>query len=149
MRFLSLFAIINYCFVTESATGKILNDLGILEQTQYAWQKTLSSSARGYLWLETNAPIYYVQTVEFVKPYAQLSKDVFILSSKKVGILYGNVKEYVVEKIPVVLATVEEYVPGAIDTVSKHSSNAYSTVKTYTVQFYELSADYLQTKVFV
>ncbi|XP_041984319.1 transmembrane protein 214 [Aricia agestis] len=133
----------------KSATGKILNDLGILKQTQHAWQKTLSTSARGYLWLETNAPIYYVQTVEFTKPYAQLAKDVFIITSKKVGILYSNIKDYVSEKMPVVVATIEEYVPGAIETVQKHSCNAFSTLKMYSAQYYELTSNYLSTKVFV
>ncbi|XP_023933936.2 transmembrane protein 214 [Bicyclus anynana] len=133
----------------KSTTGKLMKDLGILEQSQYAWQKTLSTSARGYLWLETNAPIYYAQTVEVVTPYALLSKDALIIASKKLGILYGNMKDYVAEKTPVVLATIEQYAPGMIDTVQGYATSGFVTVRKYSNDYYQLTADYLKTKVFV
>lgn len=133
----------------KSATGKLMNDLGILEQSQRAWQKTLSTSARGYLWLETNAPIYYSQTVEVCKPYVQVSKDVFVIAYKKTGVLYGNVKEYVIEKTPVVVGTIEQYAPGLVDNVQSYASSGYEAVKKYSNDYYQLTAEYLKTKVFV
>lgn len=134
---------------TESATGKLFKDLGVLEHSQRAWQKTLSTSARGYLWLETNAPIYYSQTVEVCKPYSQLSKDFIIVAVKKAGLLYGNVREYIIEKTPVVLSTIEQYAPGLVDSVQGYASTGCEVVKKYSNDYYQLTAEYLKTKVFV
>ncbi|CAH0401163.1 unnamed protein product [Chilo suppressalis] len=133
----------------KSTTGKLFKDLGILEHSQKAWQKTLSTSARGYIWLETNAPAYYEQTSEICKPYLQLSKDVFFITVKKAGILYGNVQEYVAEKTPVVVATVEQYAPGLIDNVKNYASAGYGAVRKFTIEYYQFTTDYLTTKVFV
>ncbi|KAL0870073.1 hypothetical protein ABMA27_006234 [Loxostege sticticalis] len=133
----------------KSATGKLFKDLGILEQSQRAWQKTLSTSARGYIWVETNAPVYYAQTVEICKPYSQLSKDLITVAGKKIGLLYGNIQEFVAEKTPVVVATIEQYVPGLVDNVQNFTSSGYATVKKFTIEYYKLTTDYLSTKVFV
>ncbi|CAG9795904.1 unnamed protein product [Diatraea saccharalis] len=133
----------------KSTTGKLFKDLGILEHSQKAWQKTLSTSARGYIWLEMNAPTYYEQTVEVCKPYLQLSKDVFFITVKKVGILYGNVQEYVMEKTPVVVATIEQYAPGLVENVQSYAMSGYAAVRKFTIDYYQLSVEYLKTKVFV
>lgn len=133
----------------ESATGRLFKDLGILEHSQKAWQKTLSTSARGYLWVETNAPIYYTQTAEVLTPYSQLSKDAIVVAVKKLGIFYGNIRDYVVEKTPVVVATIEQYAPGLVDNVQSYSVAGYEAVKKHSGDYYQLTADYLKTKVFV
>ncbi|XP_030031154.2 transmembrane protein 214 [Manduca sexta] len=133
----------------KSATGKLFKDLGILEQSQRAWQKTLSTSARGYLWVETNAPVYYAQTVEACKPYAQLSKDAYFIAVKKAGVLYGNVWDYVSEKSPMLEAFIEQYAPGLIETIRKQYQAFVSAVVKYATDYYQLSADYLKTKVFI
>ncbi|XP_063830529.1 transmembrane protein 214 [Ostrinia nubilalis] len=133
----------------KSATGKLFKDLGILEQSQHAWQKTLSTSARGYIWLETNTPVYYAQTIEICKPYIQLSKDLFTVACNKVSVLYANIQEFVAAKTPIVVATIEQYVPGLIDNVQNYTLTGYSAVKKFTIQYYTLSSDYLATKVFI
>lgn len=135
--------------VSESTTGKLFKDLGILEHSQTAWQKTLSTSARGYLWVESNAPIYYTKTVEVVKPYSLLTKDLIIVAGKKAVVFYENIKDYAVAKTPVVVSTIEQYVPGLIDGVKTYSAAGYATVAKYSSDYYQLSADYLKTKVFV
>lgn len=142
----------SYLFIilfAESTTGKLFKDLGILEHSQHAWQKTLSTSARGYLWVETNAPIYYTKTIEVWKPYGQLSKDTIVIVTKKASVLYENVKDYVVEKTPVVVSTIEHYAPGLIENVQSYSSAGISAVKKYSYEYYSLTADYLKTKVFM
>ncbi|XP_045501564.1 transmembrane protein 214 isoform X1 [Colias croceus] len=133
----------------KSTTGQLLNDLGLLEQSQRAWQKSLSSSARGYLWLETNVPIYYGQVVEFSKPYSQLSKDLFTIAVKKTGVLYVNIKDYVAEKTPIVIATIDQYAPGVIETIQVNTANGFSAVKKYSNDYYQAAGEYLSTKVFV
>lgn len=134
---------------TESATGRLLNDLGVLEHSQRAWQKTLSTSARGYLWLETNAPIYYTLTVETCTPYVLLSRELVYLASKKVGVLYLNTVDYVAEKTPVVLATIEQYAPGLVDNVQSYTASGFEAVKKHSNDYYKLTTEYLTTKVFV
>lgn len=101
------------------------------------------------MWLETNAPVYYTNTVEVLKPYGQLSLDIATISVKKMGALYGNMKEYVVEKTPVVVATVEQYAPGVVDTVQSYAASGYSVVKKYSNEYYQITVNYLSTKVFV
>ncbi|XP_072942522.1 transmembrane protein 214 [Epargyreus clarus] len=133
----------------KSTTGRLFKDLGILEHTQYAWQKSLSTSARGYLWMETNAPIYYEQSMNFIMPYAQLSRDAFTVAVKRAGVLYANIKEYLTEKSPVVYSTIEQYAPGLVDNVHMYSKNGYETVKKYSNDYYQFTAEYLKTKVFV
>ncbi|XP_073954011.1 transmembrane protein 214 isoform X2 [Choristoneura fumiferana] len=133
----------------KSATGKLFKDLGILEHSQRAWQKTLSTSARGYLWLETNTPIYYSQAAEIAKPYSQLSRDFLTIAVKKAGVLYGNVREYVVEKSPVVAATIEHYVPGLLDSVKGYATTGYDFIIKYSNEYYLFTSEYLKTKVFV
>lgn len=133
----------------KSATGKLLNDLGILEQSQHAWRKTLSTSARGYLWLETNVPIYYATTVDTCAPYAQLSKELAIVAGKKMGAFYGNMKNYVVEKTPVVVATIDQYAPGVVDTVESYVVSGYTTIRKYSNDYYQVTLEFFKTKVFV
>ncbi|XP_045537438.1 transmembrane protein 214 [Papilio machaon] len=133
----------------KSTTGRFMNDIGVLEHSQKAWQKTLSTTARGYIWLETNTPVYYVKTVEVCKPYLQLSKDVLILTMKKVCILYENMREYINEKTPVVVKTIDQYAPGLIDNIQSYASTGFVTVKKYLTDYYFLTAEYFKTKVFV
>lgn len=99
--------------------------------------------------METNAPVYYTQTVEFLGPYAALTKDLAIITANKAGIFFSNIKDYVVVKTPVVLATIEQYVPGLVDNVKNYSAAGYETVVKYSSDYYQLSADYLKSKVFV
>ncbi|KAH9631853.1 hypothetical protein HF086_014325 [Spodoptera exigua] len=113
----------------KSATGRLLNDLGVLEHSQRAWQKTLSTSARGYLWLETNAPVYYTQTVETCTPYVLLSREFAYVALKKIGVLYTNTKDYVADKTPVVVATIDQYAPGLVDNLQSYASTGFQTIK--------------------
>ncbi|GBP13949.1 Transmembrane protein 214-B [Eumeta japonica] len=133
----------------KSATGRLLNDLGVLEQSQWAWQKTLSASARGYLWVEDNAPVYYTQVSEFSKPYVELTRDVFKVVSARLCELYGNMKDYAIDKAPLVRSTIEEYVPGLADTVQGYATTSWSVVKKHSLEYYNITMRYLTTKVFV
>lgn len=99
--------------------------------------------------METNAPVYYTQTAEVLKPYSLLAKDLVIISGKKAGIFYANIRDYVLVKMPVVVATIEQYAPGFVDNVKNYSAAGYETVVKYSTDYYQLSADYLKTKVFV
>lgn len=120
-----------------------------MEQTQQAWQKGLSTSARGYIWLETNAPIYYSQAAEVSKPYFELARDLVIVGGKGAKNFYYNIKEYVVEKAPVVHSTIEEYAPGLTDNVANAASKSWETVSKFGVNCYSYTSELLKEKVFV
>lgn len=52
-------------------------------------------------------------------------------------------------KAPVVVATIEQYVPGLVDNVKSYSTAGYEAVVKYSGDYYQFSADYLKTKVFM
>lgn len=72
-----------------------------------------------------------------------------MIALKKVSVIFTNGKEYVVEKTPIVLATIEQYAPGVVDTVGSYTSDGLAAVKKYSNQYYQLAGDYLKTKVFM
>lgn len=84
-----------------------------------------------------------------MKPYSLLTKDLIIITGKKAGIFYDNIKDYFVAKAPVVVATIEQYVPGLVDNVKSYSTAGYEAVVKYSGDYYQFSADYLKTKVFM
>lgn len=133
----------------KSVTGRLLNDLGILEQTQHVWRKSLSTSAKGYIWLEENAPIYYHQAANISKPYIELARDVAIVGANNAVTLYGNLREYVVEKAPIVQAKVDDYVPGLVDSVASYSAEGWKFTKNTAINLYTISSEVLREKVFV
>lgn len=73
----------------------------------------------------------------------------FYIALNKAGILYGNVQEYISGKMPVVVATIEQYAPGLLDNIQSYVSTAWATIKTYSTEYYKYTVNYLSTKVFV
>lgn len=53
----------------KSATGKVLQNAGVLPHVEKAWYTSMSCAARGYKWAEKNLPPY-------TKPACQLICDV-------------------------------------------------------------------------
>lgn len=135
--------------VAESNTGQMLESMGVLEQSQALWYKSLSYSARGYIWVENNVPYYYTVSVEFAKPYWELTKDMALIVSGQVAQLYSNIREYIVEKWPLVQDKIEEYVPGFLSTVQDYSAKAWDAVKNFTVTLYSSTSTYLKTRIFM
>lgn len=68
---------------------------------------------------------------------------------KKAGVLYTNTKDYVADKTPIVLATIEQYAPGLVDNVQSYTASGFGAVKKFSSDYYKLTAEYLTTKVFV
>lgn len=90
----------------KSTVGTLLKDAGALPYVETAWTKSMSTSARGFKWAEKNVPIYAHTTCEFLKPYAELTRDVSILAWN--GCIRGavEVKTYIVNKSPLVINVV-------------------------------------------
>ncbi|XP_026477853.1 transmembrane protein 214-A-like [Ctenocephalides felis] len=132
-----------------SIHGQVLTKTGLLPIAEKAGDRFLVYSARGYKWAERNLPEYYNQTAVIAQPYLKLASDALISGRNVVVDLYGNVNDYVREKTPVVVNAINEYAPGLLDTIQKHSVNTWSTVSGFCVQYIDVGRDYLKTKVFV
>lgn len=82
----------------KSATGKVLKDIGALPYVETAWYKTMSNGARGYQWLETNVPVYYGKTKVVLKPYTDLTCDLYKITLNTFVSVFEWGRNYVVTK---------------------------------------------------
>lgn len=87
----------------RSATGKFLKQTGALPYVEVAWYKSMSASAKGYLWTEQNLPIFVNQTCTTLRPYALLAKDFGLLGVKVAGNAWTAATDLVAQKSPVVV----------------------------------------------
>ncbi|XP_014473777.1 PREDICTED: transmembrane protein 214-A isoform X2 [Dinoponera quadriceps] len=72
---------------------------------------------------------YYKAAVDLCVPYVKLAGDVYVIV-KNVSIkMYNNALVYVEKKTPVVLDTVEHYLPGIVDQIQSRSLQALEFVK--------------------
>lgn len=131
----------------ESQTGKFTKIA--LEHSHCALSKTLAVSARGYKYLEKNAPPYFTAFSQSAKPYGELLRDLAIIVVNQVRQFYTLTKEYLEEKWPIVYSTIDGYAPGFLKAVQEYSSASWSTVKRLSIQYYDVTLSYLQTKVFM
>lgn len=134
---------------TESRTGQFLDNIGALEYCQIAWSKSLGASAKSYMWVEKNTPYYWSAAVEVTKPYLELTKDIALIVGNQACQLYSNVRDYAVDKWPVVYSTVDHYIPGFLNSVGTYSVTAWNAVKSFSSYYCEVTSTYLMTKVFV
>lgn len=94
----------------KSAAGKFLKDTGALPYVEVAWTKSLSTSARGFQWAETNVPIYANVTYVVLKPYGEFLKDLGILGFNAAKNGWTVTKEYVATKTPIAVNFVSTYI---------------------------------------
>lgn len=90
----------------KSATGKFLKDSGALPYVEVAWTKSLSTSARGFQWAESNLPIYANVTYVVLKPYGEFLKDLGIIGINSAKNGWTVTKRYVAVKTPIATAYV-------------------------------------------
>lgn len=79
----------------KSATGKVLQNAGLLPHCEKAWYTSMSAAARGYKWAEKNLPPY-------TRPVCQLICDVSKLLRNAACNAYNIVREVTIAKLPVV-----------------------------------------------
>jgi len=122
----------------KSATGKVLQNAGLLPHVEKAWYTTMSASARGYKWAEINVPPY-------AKPVLKLSCDLYKVARNAACNAFGMVRNFVVAKLPVVGEFVEQYVPG----LPKKIEDTSVVVKDIVVDAYAKSVTFFKTQVLV
>lgn len=133
----------------ETTVGRVLKQAGALPYAETAWFTSLKYSARGYKWTEENAPIAYSKSKTFLEPYCEFTKDlgITILNSGKKG--YETARDYVYEKVPVVLNFIDSYAPGMGDKISDVTTTTFKGLCSITCSTWRNFVDFFKTKVFV
>lgn len=122
----------------KSATGKILQNAGVLPHVEKAWYTSMSAAARGYKWAEKNLPPY-------TKPICQLVCDVSKLVRNAACNAFTASRDLFNAKLPVAAEFLEQYVPG----LPKKIENTAGTVKTVSLDFYGKALAFFKTQVLV
>ncbi|KAJ8958641.1 hypothetical protein NQ318_016366 [Aromia moschata] len=126
---------------TKSNTSKALRDYGV-----YEFARNVTDKAReGWTWMDSRIekqfPGYHKAVCDFSTPYIQLFSDLAKIACNA----FGNIKEAIVEKYPLVLDTVDSYAPGLIEQSQKAVTNIYAT----SIFYYNRSVDFLRKEVFI
>jgi hypothetical protein len=133
----------------ESSVGRVLKQTGALPHVENAWFVSLKYSARGYKWVEENAPIAYAKSKTTLEPYCEFAKDLGI-SAWNAGVKgYESTKVFVSEKIPVVLQFIDSYVPGLGEKISDFVSTTCKGFCSIFCNAWRQSVDFFKTKVFM
>jgi TMEM214, C-terminal, caspase 4 activator len=133
----------------ESQVGRVLKQTGALPHVENAWFVSLKFSAKGYKWVEANAPIYYEKTKVYMGPFCEFTKDLglTVLNGAKKG--WESTKVFVAEKTPVVIAFIDKYVPGLGQKIHDFVVNTCKTVCSFTCNGWKQSVEFFKAKVFV
>lgn len=73
----------------------------------------------------------------------------WLLVTNQAKEMYSNMKDYAVEKWPIVHSTIDQYIPGLLGAVCEYSSTAWNATKNFTAYYYQVIMTYLTTKVFM
>jgi TMEM214, C-terminal, caspase 4 activator len=133
----------------ESTVGRALKQTGALPHVENACFVSLKYSARGYKWLEENAPIAYSKSKTVLEPYGEFAKDLaatIINSSKKV---WQCTRTYVSERTPIVIEFIDKYAPGLSEKASDVISNTFKGFCSICCSIWRNAVDFFKTKVFV
>lgn len=122
----------------KSATGKVLQNAGVLPHVEKAWYTSMSAAARGYKWAEKNLPPY-------TKPICQLVCDVSKLVRNAACNAFTATRDLFKAKLPVAAEFLEQYVPG----LPKKIENTAGTVKTVSLDLYGKALAFFKTQVLV
>ncbi|XP_032669571.1 transmembrane protein 214-A isoform X1 [Odontomachus brunneus] len=111
-----------------SQIGIFVKTSGISKYCEKAWTTIKLYSSAGHQTIK-NSSEYYKAAVDLCVPYVKLAGDVYVIV-KNVSIkVYNNALVYVEQKTPVVLDTVEHYLPGIVDQIQSRSLQALEFVK--------------------
>ncbi|XP_076238618.1 transmembrane protein 214 [Calliopsis andreniformis] len=115
----------------ESSTVKFYKNSGLSEHMHKTWIAIQEYSSKVHEFIKASSPEYYKATVEVCKPYVKLAGDVFLVMKNVSFKIYDNAVAYSKEKGPVVIQTIEHYVPGITDEIRLRSSQGLELLKVY------------------
>lgn len=133
----------------ESSLGSVLKQTGALPHVENAWFVSLKFSARGYKWVEEQAPVAYGKTRVFMEPYCEFAKDLglTVINGAKRG--WESTKVFVAEKTPVVVDFIEKYVPGLGHKIQDITVNTCKGLCSLTCNGWRQSVEFFKTRIFM
>lgn len=133
----------------ESSVGRVLKQTGALPHVENAWFVSLKYSARGYKWVEEQAPVAYTKSRTFMEPYCAFAKDLGLtaLNAGRKG--WESTKVYAAEKSPVVVDFIEKYVPGLGVKIQDITTKTFAGLCSLTCNTWRQSVEFFKTKVFM
>lgn len=129
------------CF-KASNTSKCLRKTILYTYGQQSWTIVQEYSSKGLEFIEATSPEYYKATIDTCKPYMKLAGDVYLVMKNVFFKIYENVAEYSVKNGPVVLETIEYYVPGMLDKIRLWSNQGLEFVIVYSNLYAEKLTEY-------
>ncbi|XP_060814632.1 transmembrane protein 214-A [Bombus pascuorum] len=111
--------------------NKFLKRTGLVAYGQQSWIVVQEYSTRALEFIEATSPEYYKTTVETCKPYIKLAGDAYLLMKHLSLKVYGNIAEYIGRNGPLIVQTIEYYVPGMLDEIKLRSNQGLEYVKLY------------------
>jgi hypothetical protein len=133
----------------NSSLGQVLKQTGALPHVENAWTVSMKYGARGFKWTEENAPIAYSKTKIFLEPYCEFAKDLGITTINGAKKGWESTKKFASEKTPIVLAFIDQYVPGLGAKIENFTSSAFKSICSFTCNGWRASVDFFKTKVFM
>ncbi|XP_074113094.1 transmembrane protein 214 [Cotesia typhae] len=125
-----------------STTGRLMRTSGVVGYGQKAWSTTKSYSNKGLVYLEASYPDYYKTASTWGRQYAKLTGDFYLVGRNFVFKLYNNTAEFVEQKKPIVVDSIEHYFPGWLATVQKFGSKQLELTKKYSAD----ASDFIVTQ---
>lgn len=133
----------------ESSVGRLLKQAGALHHVENAWFVSLKYSARGYKFVEEQAPFAYGKARTFMQPYCEFTKDLGLTSVNGAIRGWESTKLFAAEKGPAVASFFDNYVPGISQKIYDFTSKAFSGLCSLTCGSWRSSVEFFKTKVFM
>ncbi|KAK9306615.1 hypothetical protein QLX08_002800 [Tetragonisca angustula] len=111
--------------------NKFLKRTGLVAYGQQSWIIMQEYSSKTLDFIEATSPEYYKITVETCKPYIKLAGDIYLVMKHVSFKIYDNIAEYIEKNGPLVIQTIEHYVPGMLDEIKLRSNQGLELLKVY------------------
>ncbi|XP_050586083.1 transmembrane protein 214-A [Bombus affinis] len=111
--------------------NKFLKRTGLVAYGQQSWIVVQEYSTKALEFIEDTSPQHYKTIVETCKPYIKLAGDAYLLMKHLSLKVYGNIAEYIGRNGPLIVQTIEYYVPGMLDEIKLRSNQGLEYVKLY------------------
>ncbi|XP_006820932.1 transmembrane protein 214-A-like [Saccoglossus kowalevskii] len=128
-----------------SKTDLFLEESGVKTASVQAWNKVTLYSAKANIWMKDNIPYYYSKACEFSEPYLQLLWEKLYQAGVYLAEVTKPQRQWIDEKIPLVLAWIEEWIPIVLASVRYYVSEAWLFLVYYITLLWNNVSPYLHT----
>lgn len=133
----------------ESSVGRVLKQTGALPHVENAWFVSLKYTARGYKWVEEQAPVAYGKTRTFLDPWSDFAKDLGLTALNGARKGWESTKLFAEEKTPLVVDFIDKYVPGLGQKIQDITVTTFKGACSLTCNTWRQSVEFFKTRVFM